>query len=133
MHHNCGEGVTAGAGQDIGHLPYFDNNGVDQDDGFAIVNNAQQLVSTLGTYDASNNKQSICASTGNPQVGGLGGDQVLSRDTCAALCDNKVDCKAFAYTSSTGTTETKCDFITQIGDGCLVAKAGTDFYTKKSN
>jgi hypothetical protein len=130
MHHNCGEGIQAGVGQDIGHLPYFDNNGEYQNDGFAIVNNAEQVTSSLGTYTLSNDKQSICANTGSPQVGGLHGNQVLAADTCAKLCDEHDGCKAFAYTFSTGTTETKCDFFTQVGDSCLVDASGTNFYLK---
>jgi hypothetical protein len=133
MHHNCGEGVKADAavGQDIGHLPFFDNNGVDQNDGFAIVNNAQELVSTLDTYTKSAGQMSVCANSGSPQVGGLNGNQVLSADTCAGLCDAASDCKAFNYHISTGSSETSCDFVTQTGEGCLNGNAGVDYYQKK--
>lgn len=133
MHHNCGENVQAkDKSQDIGHLPYFDNNGVNQWDGFAIVNNAEELKSTLSTYTKVTDQVSQCGTSSTPsQVGGLNGNQVLTADTCAALCDNDVECKAFNYKQSTGSSKTTCDFIKQVGAGCLAGKQGSAYYVKK--
>jgi len=137
-HHVCGENVKAdkSKSQDIGHLPYFDNNALNQWDGFAIVNNALALTDNSAKYTRSNNVRLGCARSQPDQVGGIGGHQVLSASDCAALCDHTSNCAGFNLVPFNGKTvmQTKCEFIAQASAKtlrrCVNKEQATLFYSK---
>merc|ERR1711924_6998 len=100
-HHVCGENVQAikSKKQDIGHLPYFDQNDLGQYAGFTVLVNSFYTQNTdLSGYTAhadklGNSMKPGCLKAIADQMGGIHKQHVLTANDCAQLCDEWDICK----------------------------------------
>jgi hypothetical protein len=140
VHHTCGEFVNPDPdlAQDIGHLPYFDNNDRESWDGFTIVNNANTLADQLSDYTEHDGWTSICPRARDDQMGGLQNRHTLSRDDCAVLCNHNANCAGFTFIpAGVAYPKDSCQFRQAAASqgeaiSCTVEQAGVTYYSKNA-
>jgi hypothetical protein len=151
-HHVCGENVQPikSKKQDVGHLPFFDQNDLGKYAGFTVLVNsfytANAEVSGYTTHDGKYglpqedaNGHDICneavtAETTGSALTKATKHHLLTRTACAEHCDDFDSCKGFnfkEYNYNGADTSTTCEFL-RVGDiaNCTVTNAKTTFYTK---
>jgi hypothetical protein len=136
--------------QDVGHLPFFDQNDLGKYAGFTVLVNsfytANAEVSGYTTHDGNYglpqedaNGHDICneavtAETTGSALTKATKHHLLTRTACAEHCDDFDSCKGFnfkEYNYNGADTSTTCEFL-RVGDiaNCTVTNAKTTFYSK---